>query len=230
MANALLSNKPKSKAAPAAKLAVSRTQLVEGATKLAQVVLSHVVEAHDFQDAYSLILQAVPASRRQQLLRYMREGLDEVTKAELASAATSSPGSADEACVSTSDFMHGLEVQEAVQRAGEVNEGLLIPAAKLAARLKMTPQGLHHALKAKRIFSLPGPSGEQVYPAFFADPRQDRKMLEKVSKSLGDLPGAAKWDFFMSPRISLGKRTPLEALAKGKFEAVMAAANVFAEE
>ena len=132
--------------------------------------------------------------------------------------------------VSTSDFMASLERQETDQRDCDFNEGVLVPAAKLATRLKMTPQGLRHALKAKRIFTLQGPSGEQVYPAFFADPKQDRKMLEKVSKALGDLPGAAKWDFFMSPRVSLGKRTPLEALANGKFEAVMVAANVFVEE
>lgn len=216
-------------------------KLTEGTIKLAQVVLSHAIqiskggqsgagEVDDFQAAYASIVRSVPEARRRQLLRYMREGLEEATRTELGAEPAPATGSGKVAPVSTSDFMASLERQETAQRARDANEGLLVPAAQLAARLNMTPQGLHHALKAKRIFTLPGASGEQAYPAFFADPKQDRKMLEKVSKALGDLPGAAKWDFFMSPRLSLGKRTPLEALAKGKFEAVMVAANAFAEE
>ncbi len=219
-------------------------RLTEGTIKLAQLVLCHAVqnpkdpkdaqsrarEVTDFRTAYSAIVQSVPEARRQQLLRSMREGLEEAAKAELESVPVPAAGSGGDAPVSTSDFMAGLERQEAEQRERDTNEGVLVTAAKLAAHLKITPQGLHYALKAKRIFTLPGPSGERVYPAFFADPKQDRRLLEKVSKALGDLPGAAKWDFFMSPRVSLGKRTPLEALAKGKFEAVMLAANAFAEE
>lgn len=218
-------------------------QLAEGAVKLAQLVLflshadpapkgaqSRSDEVNDFKAAYASIVRSVPEARRPQLLRDMRAGIEEAAKAELASASTTTVGSGGDAPVSTRDFMAGLERQEIDQRARDTDEGRLVPGAVLAARLNMTPQGLHHALKAKRIFTLQGPSGEKVYPAFFADPRQDRKMLEKVSKALGDLPGAAKWDFFMSPRESLGKRTPLEALAKGRFEAVMVAANAFAEE
>lgn len=218
-------------------------QLAEGTVKLTQLVLflshadpipkgaqSRADEVKDFKAAYASIVRSVPEARRSQLLRDMREGLEEVAKIELACASTTDVGSGGDALVSTRDFMAGLEGQEADQRARDIEEGRLVLGAMLASRLNMTPQGLHHALKAKRIFTLQGPSGEKVYPAFFADPKQDRKMLEKVSKALGDLPGAAKWDFFMSPRESLGKRTPLEALAKGKFEAVMVAANAFAEE
>jgi hypothetical protein len=51
-----------------------------------------------------------------------------------------------------------------------------------------------------------------------------------VSKALGDLPAAAKWDFFMTPRVSLQNKMPLEALAMGNVVAVMAAAQAFAEE
>lgn len=132
--------------------------------------------------------------------------------------------------VSTQDFLAGLERQQTLQRGREIDEGLLISSADMAARLPMTKQGLSHALKAKRIFTLRDENGQHVYPAFFADRSLDRKQLETISKTLGDLPGAAKWDFFMSPRVSLGKRTPLQALAKGKFEAVMTAATTFADE
>jgi hypothetical protein len=112
----------------------------------------------------------------------------------------------------------------------EVKAGRLLPAAEMAALLKLTPQALHFALKAKRVFTLQGPSGVQMYPAFFADPRQDRKQLEKVSKMLGDMPGSLKWDFFMSPRFSVGGVSPLEALAKGKFEDVLSVAFAFTTE
>jgi hypothetical protein len=77
---------------------------------------------------------------------------------------------------------------------------------------------------------LQGASGEYLYPAFFAEPAYERRALEKVCKALGDLPGAAKWDFFMSPRVSLNGRTPLQALAKGALDEVLEAANAFREE
>lgn len=217
--------------------------LTEGTFKLVQVVLSHAAldhftrasssaEVNAFEEAYASIVSLVPDARRAQLLSSMREGLEKLTQTERAAAPPVTPkAKVNEAThVSTKDFMAGLEKQEAEQRARDTSAGMLVSGAQLATLLNMTPQGLHHALKAKRVFTLQGPSGEHVYPAFFADPKQDRKTLEKVSKTLGDLPGAAKWDFFTSPRVSLGKRTPLEALAKGKVDAVMAAAKAFVEE
>lgn len=216
-------------------------RLVDGTLEMAQLVLDYVSvppQAEDkdlspanlFEAAYSTIVHSVPPARRQQLLRSMLEGLEGVARAELQSEPAQTRRQSEDLPVSTAHFMAGLESQEREQRARDADDGLLVPGAQLASRLQMTPQGLHHALKAKRIFTMPGPSGELLYPAFFADQKQDRKTLEKVSKMLGDLPGAAKWDFFMSPRMSLGKRTPLEALAKGKLEAVMAAAQAFVEE
>lgn len=100
----------------------------------------------------------------------------------------------------------------------------------MRARLRVSPQALSAALKAKRMFIMQGPSGEYVYPEFFADSTYDRRVLERVCKALGDLPGAAKWDFFMSPRVSLAGKTPLNALAKGKVDEVMAAADAFREQ
>lgn len=217
-------------------------QIAAGAEMLTKRILAHAMpaseglttaewSADDFVHAYALIVQGVPEEKRGPLLQDMRLGLEAVAK-DLPSEETrhARTVSAEDAPMSTREFMANLEQQETAQRACDMEDGLLVPGTTLAARLKMTSQGLHHARKARRVFALQGPSGELVYPAFFSDPRQDRKILEAVSKALGDLPGAAKWDFFMSPRISLANKTPLEALAKGKVDAVMAAARTFADE
>jgi hypothetical protein len=222
-------------------LTLNVADLAAGVGMLAKGILAHALSPlqgqpdekrsmPDFARAYSLLVCGVPKEQRGRLLQDMSRGLEEAANGLPSQAEDklhSAPGAV--APVSTRDFMVNLAQQETAQRARDIDDGLLVSGATLAARLKMSPQGLHHARKTTRMFALQGPSGELVYPAFFADPRQDRKMLEAVSKVLGDLPGAAKWDFFMSVRLSLGNRTPLDALAKGKVDAVMAAAQAFAE-
>lgn len=180
-----------------------------------------------FQEAYTSLLDAVPRDDRPALLAQMRRDLDIVAERELSMA---SGNDTQTGHVSTRQFMRDLEEQERQQREKDVASHSLLPGAELRARLKVTPQALSAALKARRLFALRGASGEYVYPAFFADPRHDRHTLEKISKILGDLPGAAKWDFFTIPRLSLGGKSPLEALAKGKLDAVMAAARACADE
>ena len=87
------------------------------------------------------------------------------------------------------------------------------------------PQELH------ALHTYYDPDGRDVfmYPAFFADARHDRAVLERVSRALGSLPGGAKWEFFTTPRLSLGRKTPLQALARGQVEEVLAAAAAFAD-
>ena len=180
-----------------------------------------------FQEAYASLLDAVPRDDRPALLAQMRRDLDIVAERELNLA---SGNDAQTGRVSTRQFMRGLEEQESQQREKDVASHSLLSGPELRARLAVTPQALSAALKARRLFALRGASGEYVYPAFFADPRHDRHTLEKISKILGDLPGAAKWDFFTVPRLSLGGKSPLQALAKGKLDAVMAAARAYADE
>jgi hypothetical protein len=43
------------------------------------------------------------------------------------------------------------------------------------------------------------------------------------------LAGTSKWQFFTNPRLSLGKKSPIEALRKGKYAEVLAAAKAFKE-
>jgi hypothetical protein len=55
-------------------------------------------------------------------------------------------------------------------------------------------------------------------------------VLEQVSKALGGLSGGSKWEFFMTPKISFGNKTPFDALSKGKIDQVLVAAAGFSEE
>ena len=109
-----------------------------------------------------------------------------------------------------------------------VARGELLDAAAFAERLGWTPQGLSKALRANRLFYVEH-QGRRLYPTFFADPRYKRRELEAVCKLLGDLSGGGKLQFFLNPRGSLSRASPLEALARGEFAAVKAAAEGFAE-
>jgi hypothetical protein len=49
-----------------------------------------------------------------------------------------------------------------------------------------------------------------------------------MAKRLGKLPGWSKWQFFTTRKGSLGGATPLDALKRGQFDDVEAAAEAFA--
>jgi hypothetical protein len=251
MANSIPSGKP-GKQGPATKRlqsakgaalkAVSDTKLRAGAKLLTQAVSAYaeytnhqtsqnrVGQPHDFHDAYASMIQAVPEGIRLDLLRQMRRDLDEVARSEFNVDLEDSAANDNDSRVNTADFVANLERQQVKQRESDLASERLLPGTEMRARLGITTQALSAALKARRLFAMQGPSGKYAYPAFFADPTYDRPILEKVCKALGDLPGASKWDFFTSPRISLDGKTPLDALAKGKVEAVLSTANAFREE
>jgi hypothetical protein len=127
-------------------------------------------------------------------------------------------------------FMEGMAAQAVERRKEEIASGKLLSATTLAARLSLTTQAVSAAVRADRMFVLNGPSGEGYFPAFFADEKYPRRALEKVSKALGKLPGASKWEFFRTPRISLNGKTPLETLSKGRVDVVLSAAAAFLDE
>ena len=104
---------------------------------------------------------------------------------------------------------------------------LLDPAA-FAESLGWTRQALSKALAANRVFFVEH-GHTRYYPAFYADSRYERRYLESVTKVLGDLPGGAKLQFFLNPRGSLSKATPLQALARGQLAAVKRAAEGFTQ-
>ncbi|SFL78841.1 hypothetical protein [Rugamonas rubra] len=107
--------------------------------------------------------------------------------------------------------------------------GDLVNTQRLAERLGVTPQAIYKAVRDQRMFSLDAGGRTKLYPAFFGDQGLERTQLEAICKELDRLPGASKWQFFTTPRLSLSKKSPLDALRKGRFEDVMAAAKAFKE-
>lgn len=91
-----------------------------------------------------------------------------------------------------------------------------------------TRQAVWKAVKSQRIFYLTHKAAF-YFPAFYSHPMYERKHLEAVTKALGDLPGGAKLQFFLTRKGSLGGDTPLQALANGRLTKVKAVAAAFAE-
>lgn len=181
-----------------------------------------------FQRMISSLVQAVPNEFRLKLIEKMREGLgkaEQQLRAERLDAGVGKDGTA----VDTA-FVARLQRQEQERREQQIASGEFLTSAELSARLEISTAALTAAVKAKRMFTLKGPRGRNVYPAFFADKSLDRSVLERIARQLGDLPAASKYFFFTSPRTSLGGKSPLQALAKGKVDAVLTAAAAFEKE
>lgn len=111
------------------------------------------------------------------------------------------------------DVPVSLNEQSYARRLALVDKGELLSSADFIERVDITRQALSNRLAAGSIFYVDGGRNERYYPAFFADAGLDTKAVRKVSKALGELPGASKWVFFTNPRESLGGLTPLEVLA-----------------
>jgi hypothetical protein len=127
--------------------------------------------------------------------------------------------------------MAALLQQEREQRVKDIASGVLISGAQMRERLGISQQALTAALKAKRLFAIKGPSGKHFYPAFFAEEaKYGQGTLGIVCKELGDMPAGCKWDFFTSARHTLRGKNFLDALAKGKVDAVLNSARAFREE
>lgn len=109
-----------------------------------------------------------------------------------------------------------------------IREGALLQSAEFIAQLNWTRQALSKALAAHRVFFVEV-EGARYYPAFFADPRYERRHVEAISKLLGDLPGMSKLQFMTTPKGSLSNQTPLQAVEKGRLASVKVAAESFAE-
>ncbi|PXW28330.1 hypothetical protein [Paraburkholderia caballeronis] len=113
-------------------------------------------------------------------------------------------------------------------RQALVSERKLLLATEVCRGLGITRQVLGKALAAGRIFTV-DVGARRYYPAFYVHGDFDRTALERVTQLLGSLPGWSKWQFFTTPKASLGKLTPLQALSRGKLALVERAAKAFAE-
>jgi hypothetical protein len=120
------------------------------------------------------------------------------------------------------------EQNAAAMTAARIANHELVSSGALQRALDVKRQAISAAVKAKRLFAIVGPSGENYYPAYYADPTLDRRTLEQVSKALGSLPAPSKHHFFTSKSTVL-QETPLDALRMGREAEVMAAAAGFAE-
>ncbi|MEK7916311.1 hypothetical protein [Burkholderia contaminans] len=120
------------------------------------------------------------------------------------------------------------ERQVQAERRMLVADGKLLPAAQTWVGLGVTRQALSKAVVSGRIFTV-DVGAAQYYPAFYLAGDIDRKTLGKVTQCLGGLPGWSKWQFFTTPKASLGNVTPLVALSRGKVDEVERAATAFAE-
>ncbi len=107
-----------------------------------------------------------------------------------------------------------------------VEQGEVVTSAEMCQALNVSRQAIYKAVASNRLFYLEQ-GGDYYYPVFFADPTLDRKTLEKVSKTLGNLSGSEKWQFFTRPKGSLSGKTPLEALKAGLVDDVLNAAAGF---
>ncbi|PAJ91390.1 hypothetical protein CJO69_27660 [Burkholderia ubonensis] len=121
-----------------------------------------------------------------------------------------------------------FERRALLERQTLVDSGKLLPAAKVWEVLAVTRQALNKAVASGRIFTV-DVGAAQYYPAFYVTGDVDGKTLAKVTQLLGSLPGWSKWQFFTTPRASLGNITPLKALSRGEVEQVVKAAAAFAE-
>ncbi|RQQ29941.1 hypothetical protein DF120_32875 [Burkholderia stagnalis] len=129
----------------------------------------------------------------------------------------------------TAENSHSFDFdQRASPGRALVESGKLLPAAKVWEGLDMTRQGLNKAVASGRIFTV-DVGAVQYYPAFYLARDVDRKTLAKITQLLGSLPGWSKWQFFTTPKASLGNITPLKALSLGKVDQVAKAAAAFAE-
>ncbi len=125
-------------------------------------------------------------------------------------------------------FDFDFERRTLPKRQALVDSGKLLPAAKIWEGLGISRQALNKAVATGRIFTV-DVGAAQYYPAFYLDGDLDRKTLAKVTQLLGSLPGWTRWQFFTTPKASLGNVTPLKALSRGKVEQVEKAAAAFAE-
>lgn len=119
---------------------------------------------------------------------------------------------------------------KAMQRRQRLHEeGQLLGSAQICDLLGITRQALSKAVKDQRMFWVDGPGGAQWYPGFYASSSANRKHIEQVCIALGDLPGDAKWQFFTTPKHSLGGKKPIETLEQGALDEVLRTAHAVRE-
>ena len=147
---------------------------------------------------------------------------------QVVQAATQQMESAREQIDVTNEQLKRIKQRKEQGTQALIRKSALLQPTPFCERMSWTKQALSKALSSNRVFFVEE-EGTRYYPAFYADRAYERRHLEAVTKLLGDIPGSAKLQFFMTGKGSLGGMTPLDALKAGKLAAVKTAAEGFAE-
>lgn len=133
----------------------------------------------------------------------------------------------EKACRENAAIMAEFHAAAEAAMLSRIERAELITKDELIRRLGGNRRWVNSAILAGRIFSLQAPSGNDYFPAFFADNSYKRRDLGRVAKVLASLPGPSRYYFFVSKSFTLGM-TPLEALAEGRVKSVVVCAFGFA--
>ncbi|CAD6543382.1 hypothetical protein [Paraburkholderia metrosideri] len=109
-----------------------------------------------------------------------------------------------------------------------VREGRLLLVSDYCKATGITEANLNRSLGARKIFSVELKRKKYV-PAFFLSPMIRREDFAKVIRRLGETSGWGTWDFFTTPKATLGGATPLQFLAIKRVKPVLMAAAEFAK-
>lgn len=107
-----------------------------------------------------------------------------------------------------------------------IEKGTLLQTQDFCDELGISASALSRGVSAQRFFFI-RQGKNRYFPRFYCEGVVDRGVVEKVAKALGALPGAVKYNFFRSKRVSLKGKSPLEALAAGEVDRVLEVAVDF---
>ncbi|CAL8475658.1 Antitoxin Xre/MbcA/ParS-like toxin-binding domain-containing protein (plasmid) [Caballeronia sp. S22] len=112
------------------------------------------------------------------------------------------------------------------ERYDLVRQGKLLRMDDYLGAADVTEKKLGKSLASGRVFSVEL-EGEVYIPAFFLSPMIHHNDFAKVVRSLDDMSGWNRWEFFTTPTEPLGGATPLQFLAIKKVKPVQKAAEEF---
>lgn len=204
--------------------------LAEAVTAFAQssIPIGSKLSTSIGQAVSQIVERDVPRSVRLTALRDVQKAIEASIRAAEEEAPSSLPVSVEEQ-KENDDFMNQMRDQSLSARLNDIASKKLLTSGEIADRLHLKPAAVTAAVRSHRMFALAGPGGK-YYPAFFADEKYDRNVLEEICKALGEVSGGSKWEFFTGPRQSLNGKTPLDAVAKGNVKEVLATAAAFKDE
>lgn len=111
-----------------------------------------------------------------------------------------------------------------------IESRMLISSNELQAAWNVPPHVIEADVQEERLFAIESPQGGIYFPAFYVETGKIRRQCSRSSmQKLGDLPGAAKYQFFTSRWLSLGRRTALRAIKEGSHGGTLKAAAAFTE-